>query len=245
MYVLPAIDLRAGKCVRLIQGEYHRQITYEENPLRQAQEFIAAGAEWLHIVDLDGARLGKPVNIEPVRAIAKLQQLKIELGGGIRDKAAIDQMLTMGLNRVIIGTKAVRDFDWFSKMSAEFSGKIALGLDARGAKLATHGWTQDAPEELIAFAKQAARLPIAAIIYTDISKDGMLAGPNLERTKAVVDAADAPVIAAGGVSSVEDIKELAKAGVAGAIIGRALYEGRLTLTEALQTAEQCDQDPDR
>lgn len=245
MYVLPAIDLRAGKCVRLIQGQYHRQITYEENPLRQARQFIAAGAEWLHIVDLDGARLGKPVNIEPVQAIAKLRQLKIELGGGIRDKAAIDQMLAMGLNRVIIGTKAVTDFDWFSQIASEFSGKIALGLDARGAKLATNGWTQDSPEELIAFAKQAAALPIAAIIYTDITKDGMLIGPNLERTKAVADAVDVPVIAAGGVSSVEDIKNLAKAGVAGAIIGRALYEGRLTLTEAIQTAKQCDRAPGR
>jgi phosphoribosylformimino-5-aminoimidazole carboxamide ribotide isomerase len=240
MYVLPAIDLRAGKCVRLIQGQYHRQITYEQNPLRQARQFIAAGAEWLHIVDLDGARLGKPVNIEPVQAIAKLHKLKIELGGGIRDRAAIDRMLAMGLNRVIIGTKAVTDFDWFSKMAAEFSGQIALGLDARGPKLATNGWTQDSPEELIAFAKQAASLPIAAIIYTDITRDGMLTGPNLERTKAVADAVDVPVIAAGGVTSTEDIKNLAKAGVAGAIIGRALYEGRLTLTDALQTAKQCE-----
>ncbi len=245
MYVIPAIDLRAGKCVRLIQGEYHRQITYEENPLKQARQFISDGAEWLHIVDLDGARLGKPANIEPVQAIAELQQLKIELGGGIRDKASIDQMLSMGLQRLIIGTKAIRDFDWFSRMATEFCGRIALGLDARGTKLATNGWTQETPEELIAFAKQAAKLPIAAIIYTDISKDGMMAGPNLERTKAVVDAVNVPVIAAGGVSSVEDIKELMKAGVAGAIIGRALYEGRLTLTEAIQTAEEYKQNPDK
>jgi phosphoribosylformimino-5-aminoimidazole carboxamide ribotide isomerase len=132
MYVIPAIDLISGKCVRLIQGEYDREITYKENPLGQAKEFIAAGAEWLHIVDLDGARLGKPVNTEPVQAIAELGQLKIELGGGIRDKAAIDQMLALGLERVIIGTKAVKDFDWFSQMAREFSSKIVLGLDARG-----------------------------------------------------------------------------------------------------------------
>ncbi len=239
MYVIPAIDLISGKCVRLIQGEYDREITYEENPVRQAHQFISEGAEWLHIVDLDGARMGKPVNIEPVRAIAELGQLKIELGGGIRDKASIARMLDMGLERLIIGTKAVQDFDWFSQMATEFSGRIVLGLDARGAKLASDGWTEDTKGELIEFAKQAIKLPIAAIIYTDISKDGMLAGPNLERTKAVVNAVDVPVIAAGGVSSTEDIKALAQAGVSGAIIGRALYEGRLTLTEAIKTAKEC------
>ena len=239
MYVLPAIDLISGKCVRLIQGEYDREITYEENPVRQARQFISDGAEWLHIVDLDGARMGKPVNIEPVRAIAELGQLKIELGGGIRDKASIARLLALGLERVIIGTRAVKDFDWFSEMATEFSGRIVLGLDARGAKLASDGWTQDDKGELIEFAKRAVKLPIAAIIYTDISKDGMLAGPNLERTKAVVDAVDVPVIAAGGVSSTKDIKELAKAGVAGAIIGRALYENKITLKEAIQTAKEC------
>jgi phosphoribosylformimino-5-aminoimidazole carboxamide ribotide isomerase len=238
MYVIPAIDLIAGKCVRLIQGEYDREITYEENPAKQARQFISDGAEWLHIVDLDGARQGKPVNIESVRAIAELGQLKIELGGGIRDKTSIARMLDMGLERVIIGTKAVKDFDWFSQMASEFSGRIVLGLDARGAKLASNGWTKDTTEEVIEFAKRAAKLLIAAIIYTDISKDGMLAGPNLERTKAVADAVNVPVIAAGGVSSTEDIKELAKAGVAGAIIGRALYENKITLKEAIQTAKE-------
>jgi phosphoribosylformimino-5-aminoimidazole carboxamide ribotide isomerase len=241
MYIIPAIDLISGKCVRLIQGEYDREITYEENPVRQARQFISDGAEWLHIVDLDGARMGRPVNIEPVRAIAELGQLKIELGGGIRDKASVTRMLDMGLERVIIGTKAVKDFNWFSQIASEFNGRIVLGLDARGAKLASDGWTQDTAEEVIEFAKQAAKLPIAAIIYTDISKDGMLAGPNLERTKAVADAVNIPVIAAGGVSSTEDIQKLAKAGVAGAIIGRALYEGRLTLTKAIKTSRECKQ----
>lgn len=238
MYVLPAIDLRGGKCVRLIQGQYHRQITYEENPVVKAEEFISAGAQWLHIVDLDGARIGKVVNADAVRAIAELGRLKIELGGGIRDRQSIKQMLQMPLERVIIGTKAVSDFEWFSETTAEFPGKIALGLDARGWKVATHGWTQDSPEDLIDFAQRAARLPVAAIIYTDINKDGMLAGPNFERTKAVVDAVEVPVIAAGGVTEINDVVKLAELGVAGVIIGRALYEGTITLAEAIKAGCQ-------
>jgi len=236
MQVLPAIDLRAGRCVRLIQGQYHRQIIYEENPVKKAEEFIAAGTDWLHIVDLDGARLGRPVNVEAVREIAELGRLKIELGGGIRDRQSIKQMLDMGLERVIIGTKAVSDFEWFTKMTAEFPGKIALGLDARGSKVATHGWTQDTPQNLIGFARQAAELSLAAIIYTDISKDGMLCGPNFERTKAVVEAVNVPVIAAGGVTQISDIEKLKPLGVSAVIIGRALYEKTITLADAIKAA---------
>jgi len=237
MYIIPAIDLRNGKCVRLIQGEYHRQITYRDDPVNQAVEFVSAGAKWLHIVDLDGAKVGRPVNTESVSAIASLGQLKIELGGGIRDEASIKQFLDIGLERVIIGTKAISDFVWFSKMAEKFSGKIVLSLDARGAKVATHGWTQASPQQLVEFAAEAAKLPLAAIIYTDIDKDGMMAGPNFERTKMLVEAVDVPIIAAGGVREAADIKKLARLGAEAAIIGRSLYEGTLNLVEAIEAAK--------
>jgi phosphoribosylformimino-5-aminoimidazole carboxamide ribotide isomerase len=236
MYIIPAIDLIEGKCVRLIQGEYHRQITYEDDPVKQAKEFNAAGTQWLHIIDLEGAKVGKPVNTNSVEAIADLKLLKIELGGGIRDEEAIKQMLDIGVERVIIGTKAVSDFDWFSKMTEKFTGKIVLGLDARGSKVATHGWTQDSPQNLLEFATEAAKLPLAAIIYTDIARDGMMAGPNFERTKALVEAVELPVIASGGVREIADIKKLAKLGVEAAIIGRSLYEGTLNLADAIKAA---------
>jgi phosphoribosylformimino-5-aminoimidazole carboxamide ribotide isomerase len=236
MYIIPAIDLRDGKCVRLIQGKYDRQITYHDDPVKQAQEFSLAGAEWLHIVDLDGAKLGRPVNTDTISAIAALRQLKIEVGGGLRDEASIKQLLDIGVERVIIGTKAVSDFEWFGRMAKRFSGKIALGLDARGSNVATHGWTQKSPRKLLDFAVESARLPIAAIIYTDIAKDGMMTGPNLERTKTLIERVQVPVIASGGVSKLNDIKKLAKLGAAAVIIGRSLYEGTLNLSDAIHIA---------
>ena len=237
MYIIPAIDLLKGKCVRLIQGEYHRQITYQDDPVKQAKKFRLAGAEWLHIIDLDGAKVGKPVNTDSVSAIAALGQFKIEVGGGLRDEASIKQLLDMEVERVIIGTKAVSDFEWFSQMAEKFRGKIVLGLDARGSKIATHGWTQDSPQHLLEFATEAAKLPLAAIIYTDITKDGMMAGPNFERTKAVAEAVQIPVIASGGVREISDIKKLAEFGIEAVVIGRSLYEGTLNLTEAIKAAK--------
>jgi len=233
MYIIPAIDLRNGKCVRLIQGDYHRQITYRDDPIKQAKEFSSAGAQWLHIVDLDGAKVGKPVNTDIISAIAALGQLKIEVGGGLRDEASIKQLLDMGVERVIIGTKAVSDFEWFGEMAEKFSGKIVLGLDARGSKVATHAWTKENSQHLLEFATEAAKLPLAAIIYTDITKDGMMSGPNLERTKALAEAVQVPVIASGGVGEIADIKKLAKLGIEAVIIGRALYEGTLKLSDAI------------
>jgi len=238
MYIIPAIDLRDGKCVRLIQGQYNRQINYEDDPVKQAREFSSAGAKWLHIVDLDGARLGRPVNTDAISAIAALGLFKIEVGGGLRDEDAIKQLLDIGVERVIIGTKAVSDFEWFSEMAEKFSGKIVLGLDARGSKVATHGWTQDSPHNLLEFAAEAAKLPLAAIIYTDITKDGMMTGPNLERTKALVEAVAVPVVASGGVNTIEDIKKLAEFSPEAVIIGRSLYEGTLKLSDAIKAAER-------
>jgi phosphoribosylformimino-5-aminoimidazole carboxamide ribotide isomerase len=237
MYIIPAIDLRDGKCVRLIQGQYDRQINYRDDPVEQAQEFSSDGAKWLHIVDLDGAKLGRPVNTGTISAIAALGKLNIEVGGGLRDEASIKKLLDIGLNRVIIGTKAVQDFEWFSEMTEKFNGKIVLGLDAKGSTVATHGWTQDSHHNLLEFAVEAAKLPLAAIIYTDITKDGMMTGPNFERTKALVEAVDVPVVASGGVNSIEDIKKLAEFGPEAVIIGRSLYEGKLKLADAINAAK--------
>jgi len=240
MYIIPAIDLRDSKCVRLIQGKYDRQITYQDDPVKQAQEFIAAGSEWLHIVDLDGAKVGRPVNTDTISAIRQdvlAGQLKIEVGGGLRDEESIKRLLDIGVERVIIGTKAVSDFEWFSRMAEKFSGKIVLGLDARGESIATDGWTQDSPQKLLEFAIKAATLPIAAIIYTDITRDGMMTGPNLKRTKALIERVGVPIIASGGVGKIEDIKELAKIGAAAVIIGRSLYEGTLSLCDAINATK--------
>jgi phosphoribosylformimino-5-aminoimidazole carboxamide ribotide isomerase len=237
MEIIPAIDLIGGKCVRLIQGQYDRQITYEDDPIAQAKLFSSQGATWLHVIDLEGAKLGKPVNTSTVKAIAALNLLKVELGGGIRDEASITQMLMAGVERVIVGTQAVNDFDWLTRMAKKFSRRLVLGLDARGSKVATHGWLQQSHHNLLEFAGWAAGLPIAAIIYTDITRDGMMAGPNLERTRELVQAVDVPIIASGGVKDASDIRNLVDAGVAAAIIGRSLYEGTLTLPDAIKAAK--------
>ena len=237
MDVLPAIDLIDGKCVRLIQGEYHRQITYKDDPVAQAAEFVEAGSKWLHIVDLDGAKVGAPVNTEAVKAIIDADLgLTVELGGGIRDEESIAKMLDIGVDRLIIGTSAISRFDWFTEMANKFPGKLALGLDARGSKVSVAGWTEDVQQSIADFAQKAADLPIAAIVYTDITRDGMLSGPNLERTKSLVELVNLPIVAAGGVTKVEDITNLKEIGVSGAIIGRALYEGSLDLEEAIKAS---------
>jgi phosphoribosylformimino-5-aminoimidazole carboxamide ribotide isomerase len=236
MDIIPAIDLRDGKCVRLIQGRYDRQITYREDPVEQAKQFHADGARWLHVVDLDGAKLGRPVNTKIISAIAKTGLLKVEVGGGLRHEASIRQLLDMGVARVIIGTKAISDFEWFSEMARMFKNRIVLGLDARGGTVATHGWTENSAQGMLAFAIEADKLPLAAIIYTDIARDGMLSGPDIERTGLLVDAVHLPVIASGGVKEAEDIHKLKPIGVAGVIVGRSLYEGTITLPDALEAA---------
>jgi phosphoribosylformimino-5-aminoimidazole carboxamide ribotide isomerase len=236
MDVIPAIDLRGGKCVRLIQGQYDRQITYKDDPVEQAKEFAADGAERLHVVDLDGARAGRPMNTKTIAAIAALDLLTIEVGGGIRSEAAIRELLHMGVTRVIIGSKAVSDFAWFGEMARKFKGRLVLGLDARESSVAIHGWLEDSCQTVLDFAARADKLPLAAIIYTDISKDGMLTGPNIEATQALARAVKTPVIASGGVKDADDIRKLKPIGVAGVIVGRSLYEGTLTLKDALAAA---------
>ncbi|MHC4265039.1 MAG: 1-(5-phosphoribosyl)-5-[(5-phosphoribosylamino)methylideneamino]imidazole-4-carboxamide isomerase [Planctomycetota bacterium] len=233
MVIIPAIDLMQGKCVRLIQGEYHHQITYETDPLTQANQFSTDGAEWLHIVDLEGAKVGKPINTDVIASIAALGKFKIEVGGGIRDEDAINDLLNLGLERVIIGTLAMTNFSWFSKITNKFENKITLALDAKGSKVATHAWTQNTGQDLFEFAAKADELPLAAIIYTDITKDGMMEGPNFERTKELTEKVKTPVVASGGVNSLDDINKLKEMNLQGIIIGRALYEKTLNLSDAI------------
>ncbi len=237
MDVIPAIDLRDGKVVRLLQGDYGRQITYKDDPVEQARQFHAAGASWLHIVDLDGAKEGRPVNTKTINAMAALGLFQVEVGGGIHSEASIRELLDVGVTRVIIGSKAVSDFEWFREMARVFKGRLALGLDARGSTVVTHGWTENSAQTMLEFAARADKLPLAVIIYTDVSKDGMLSGPNIERTRLLVQTVRTPVIASGGVKQADDIRRLKPVGVAGVIVGRSLYEGTLDLKEALAAAK--------
>jgi len=240
MYIIPAIDILGGKCVRLVQGEYNRYINYEDDPAKKAVEFKNAGSEWLHIIDLDGAKVGKCVNIDAIRdIIAHAKDLNIQVGGGIRDRQSVEEILNMGVTRVILGTKAVSDFEWFSSVVKEHPGKIVLSLDARGGKIATEGWKKDSSLELVDVAVKAALLPLSAIIFTDINKDGMLSGPNIEKTKHLAESVNLPVIAAGGVTTIDDIRKLAETRViSAAIVGRALYENTIDLAQAIELCKK-------
>ena len=236
MEILPAIDLRGGKCVRLIQGDYQREIPYSNDPVEVAARFKEAGARWIHIVDLDGARSGRVENSPAMKAIIQATNVEVQVGGGVRCLADIQELLGAGARRVVLGTKAVQDWPWFEKLvkQQELSGKLALGLDAREGRLAIHGWTEQTGQTAVQLAQRVQGWPLAAIIYTDISRDGMLVGTNLEAIEQVARATDVPVIAAGGITSLADVEALAKLPLAGMIIGRALYENRLNLSEALQ-----------
>lgn len=234
MYILPAIDLRDGKCVRLIQGDYDRQINYNDDPVAQAKLFEDQGAEWLHIVDLDGALKGGQYNFEILKKIRANTQLKIEVGGGIRSEQAVENLLETGIERVIIGTRAFEDEQWFNDIVKAKPNRIALGMDAKNGHIATHGWTKTGEMTVLEMADKVNTLPLAAIVYTDIAKDGMLTGPNLESTRELAEHCKIPVIASGGVGSVKDIKDLSKLPITGIITGRALYENKFTLPEAIE-----------
>jgi phosphoribosylformimino-5-aminoimidazole carboxamide ribotide isomerase len=234
--VWPAIDLRGGQCVRLQQGDYNRETVFNNDPVAVARQFVADGGEYLHLVDLDGARDGKLVNLEVVRAITAAVEIPCELGGGVRTEDDIRTLLGAGLSRVVVGTKALREPEWFREMCHKFPNKIALGIDARNGMVATHGWLETSDVSAVAMARQFADEPIAALIYTDIATDGMLQGPNLAAMREMAEAVSLPVIASGGVSSAQDVSKLTDTGVAGCIIGRAFYEGHLTLKNALAAA---------
>jgi len=234
MELFPAIDLRNGKCVRLLQGDYQRQIDYADDPVAQAQVFEADGAKWLHVVDLDGALQGAMHNRKVIEKIVCETSLQVEVGGGIRTEETVQQLLDMGVKQTVVGTRALEDMGWFETLVKKFAGHIVLGLDARDGKISTRGWTQTSEITVAEMARKVNEWPLAAIVYTDIACDGMLTGPNLEATRRLAESCNVPVIASGGVGSLKDIKQLAKLPIRGIIVGRALPEGKVTLHEALQ-----------
>ncbi len=237
MNILPAIDLRGGRCVRLRQGRYDDETVFDEDPAAVARRFREAGAQWLHVVDLDGAREGRPVHRDVVRRIMEAAPgMDVEVGGGLRETEAVGEVLGLGVRRVVVGTRAIREPAWLRQVAKAWPGRVALGLDARGGRPAVEGWQQEAEGTVLEWVEGLGDLPLAAIIYTDILRDGMMSGPNFEATAALAAATRFPVIASGGVTTVEDVVRLRGAGVAGAIIGRALYEGTITVEAALTAA---------
>ncbi|MFN4059301.1 MAG: 1-(5-phosphoribosyl)-5-[(5-phosphoribosylamino)methylideneamino]imidazole-4-carboxamide isomerase [Paracoccus hibiscisoli] len=235
MILYPAIDLKDGNCVRLLRGDMEAATVFGTDPAAQARAFQDAGAEWLHLVDLNGAFAGKPVNAAAVEAILAATSIPTQLGGGIRDMATIEAWLNRGLTRVILGTVAVEDPDLVHQAAAAFPGRIAVGIDARAGRVATRGWATETDIDAIDLARRFQDAGVAAIIYTDIDRDGAMGGPNIAATEALARAVTIPVIASGGVSSLADLTALAQTGViAGAISGRALYDGAIDLKQALQ-----------
>lgn len=236
MIVIPAIDLKEGKCVRLEQGLMDKDTVFNDNPAAQARAWQDQGAEMLHIVDLDGAFAGEPKNRTAIEAIIGALTIPSQLGGGIRDLATIEAYLTMGVSRVIIGTAAQRNPELVREACARFPGRIVVGIDAKNGMVAVQGWAEVTDITAIELAQKFEGFGVSAIIYTDISRDGMMQGPNLEATKLLAEAISIPVIASGGVSSLTDIKNLMaieESGVTGVITGKAVYTGAINLTEAV------------
>ena len=236
MILFPAIDLKNGQCVRLEQGDMARATVFNLDPAAQAQSFAAQGFQYLHVVDLDGAFAGKPMNAQAVEAMLKVVSMPVQLGGGIRDLKTIEAWLSKGIARVIIGTAAVRDPALVKEAAKAFPGRVAVGLDARDGKVAVEGWAESSQVTALDIAQRFEDAGVAAIIFTDIARDGLLKGINWDATIALAEAISIPVIASGGLASIEDVKTLLSPRankLEGAIAGRALYDGRLDPTEAL------------
>jgi phosphoribosylformimino-5-aminoimidazole carboxamide ribotide isomerase len=236
MILFPAIDLKNGEAVRLQQGDMARATVFNANPAKQAKQFQEQGFEWLHLVDLDGAFAGKPVNALAVAQILKSVKIPVQLGGGIRNMKTVEAWLSEGVSRVIIGTAAVREPEFVKQAARKFPGKIAIGIDARGGKVAISGWAEETQLEAAEVAKLFEGAGVAALIYTDVERDGMLQGLNLDSTIALAEAVSIPVIASGGFASLDDVKALLQPRakkLEGAIAGRALYDGRIDPAEAL------------
>ncbi|MGI0485682.1 1-(5-phosphoribosyl)-5-[(5-phosphoribosylamino)methylideneamino]imidazole-4-carboxamide isomerase [Pantanalinema rosaneae CENA516] len=237
MDVIPAIDVLGGKCVRLYQGDYQQAETFDENPVAVARQWAEQGASWVHVVDLDGAKAGESVNLAAIEAIVQAIDVPIQVGGGLRDRQGVVNLLDRGVRRVILGTIAVEQPQLVRSLCAEFPGQIVVGIDARNGKVATRGWLETSEVLATDLAQQMAQFGAAAIIYTDIHRDGTLQGPNLEALRDLATAVEVPIIASGGVSSVSDLMRLLSLealGVTGAIVGRALYTGDVVLQEALR-----------
>lgn len=235
MILYPAIDLKDGQAVRLVHGDMDRATVFNDDPAAQARAFVDAGCEWLHLVDLNGAFAGEPVNAAPVEAILAACDVPAQLGGGIRDMATIEAWLSKGLARVILGTVAVENPALVREAARTFPGQVAVGIDARGGKVATKGWATETDVDATDLARSFEDAGVAAIIYTDINRDGAMGGPNIQATESLARAVSIPVIASGGVSSLADLTALKATGtIAGAISGRALYDGAIDLAQALK-----------
>jgi phosphoribosylformimino-5-aminoimidazole carboxamide ribotide isomerase len=237
MQIYPAIDLRGGQCVRLKQGDYSQETVFGADPAEMARRWVSEGATYLHIVDLDGAKAGKPVNGASIWAIVKAIEVPCQLGGGLRTEDDIKQALGWGLARVIVGTKALQSPGWLTQMAQRFPGRIVLGIDAKAGKVATQGWLDVSEMGALELARTCAKPPLSAIIYTDISRDGAMTGVNVEATVELAWALTTPVIASGGVASLDDLRALkgeASAGIEGVICGRALYDGRIDAAAAIK-----------
>ena len=233
MELWPAIDLRDGKCVRLLQGDYDRETVFGADPVAMARDFIAQGARRLHIVDLDGARAGEPLQAELVGRMVRAAGVPCQVGGGIRTRDTVAAYLAAGVQRVVLGSVAIEQPDLLRAVAGEFPGRVVLGLDAREGKVAVRGWLETSPLTAVEVARTHADLPLAGIVYTDIARDGMLAGPNLEALAAMIAATSLPVVASGGVATAADIRRVAEIAAAGCIVGKALYAGAVTIAAAL------------
>lgn len=238
--VIPSIDLRNGKVVRLQQGDYARQLDYDLDPIETTRRFEAAGAQWMHIVDLDGAKEGRPVQAELIGRMVQATKMNVQVGGGVRETADIQKLLDLGCRRVVVGTAAIEKWDWFKKLVHEpaMDRRLVLALDAKAGLVATRGWTHTSERRAVDVAAEVSDWPIGAILYTDVAKDGMMQGPNLEHTRALAEAGRVPVIASGGVRDLSHIRALLPLGVWGVIVGRSLHEGTLDLSQAIRVATE-------
>jgi phosphoribosylformimino-5-aminoimidazole carboxamide ribotide isomerase len=231
--IIPAIDIRGGKCVRLYQGDYRQQIVFDENPAAVALKWQAQGANWLHVVDLDGAAVGKPRNMAAVGEIVERSGLLLELGGGIRQEGIAVRLLQKGVSRIILGTAAIESPGLVEKLSQRFGNAIVVGLDARDGKITVHGWQKNTLVDVLQLCQQMVGLGVSRFIYTDVERDGTLTEPNFDAIKRLVADVDVPIIASGGISRLGHLRRLKELGVEGAIIGKALYTGDINLEEAI------------
>ncbi|MFQ5598657.1 MAG: 1-(5-phosphoribosyl)-5-[(5-phosphoribosylamino)methylideneamino]imidazole-4-carboxamide isomerase [Nitrospiria bacterium] len=239
MILIPAIDIKGGRCVRLLQGDLNAETVYSDDPLEMAQRWEAEGAERLHLVDLDGAVVGKAIHFTLIERIVKCVKIPVQIGGGIRTIDQIDRYLSIGLSGVILGTIALKDPLLLREACLSFRNKIIVGIDSRKGKVAIRGWVEESKEDVISLSKKMADVGVASLILTDIEKDGMLEGPHFGLYESVAKSVDIPIIASGGVTTLEQIKRLSRTqGVSGAIIGKTLYEGRLSLPEALAASKE-------
>lgn len=236
MQIYPAIDIRGGRCVRLRQGDFAQETVFGDDPVAVARRWVEQGADRLHLVDLDGAKQGRPVNSDVIRKIVQSAGVLCQLGGGLRTETDLCEVFGWGIDRAILSTRALLDPIWFRSACELFPNRIVLGLDAKHGKVATHGWLEMSERCAVELAREAACWPIAGIVYTDISRDGTLEGPNLDAYREMLTAVQVAVFASGGITTLDNIRELARLGVAGCVIGRSLYEGRLELPAVIACA---------